>query len=271
MQQQEISLLVRADDMGSSHAANVACRRVCEEGICRTVELMPPCPWFPEAVAMLKEMPGCDVGLHLTLTSEWANMKWGPVSGARSIVTDGGWFYTRSGGRVGGGVDPDALLDADWKPKDVEMELRAQIELALKHVPRLTHMGIHMGGSRADPRIGEIRERLAQEYGMVVNPRDAGFQRFAGFGRNRLTITAEQKIETLVENLENVGPGRWFFVEHPGLDVPEMGALDAPHSNVSLDRAGVTAAWTNERVKEVVSRRGIRLVSYADVKKGVPE
>lgn len=65
----EIVLIVRADDMGAAHAVNVASIQVCKEGIARTVEVMVPTPWYAEAVKMLKEHPGIDVGIHLTLTS----------------------------------------------------------------------------------------------------------------------------------------------------------------------------------------------------------
>ena len=67
----EICLLVRADDIGMAHAGNAACIEVYEQGICRSVELMVPCPWFAEAVELLRAHPEYDVGVHLTLTSEW--------------------------------------------------------------------------------------------------------------------------------------------------------------------------------------------------------
>ena len=74
--QQDIKLLVRGDDIGSSHNANLACIESYKNGIVRSVEIMVPCSWFEEAVIMLNENPGLDVGIHLTLTSEWDNYKW---------------------------------------------------------------------------------------------------------------------------------------------------------------------------------------------------
>src|SRR3989339_2109104 len=58
--QNEIKLLIRADDIGSFHAANVACIESYKNGIARSVELMVPCAWYPEAVKMLNENPGFD-------------------------------------------------------------------------------------------------------------------------------------------------------------------------------------------------------------------
>ena len=73
--QDEIRLIMRGDDIGSSHAANLGCIKSYQEGIMKSVEVMVPCAWFPEAVQMLQENPGLDVGVHLTLTSEWENVK----------------------------------------------------------------------------------------------------------------------------------------------------------------------------------------------------
>src|SRR5512137_1929999 len=62
------TLIVRADDLGSSHAANLACIESYRNGIARAVEIMMPCAWVPEAVKLLAEDPGLDAGVHLTLT-----------------------------------------------------------------------------------------------------------------------------------------------------------------------------------------------------------
>ncbi len=58
----------------------------------QSVEIMPVCPWFPEAVKLLNENPGLDVGIHLALTSEWENYKWGPVTHAPNLVDENGYF-----------------------------------------------------------------------------------------------------------------------------------------------------------------------------------
>ena len=89
----QIKLVVRADDIGSCHTANLACIQCFREGIARSVEVMVPCPWFNEAAQMLRENPGYDVGVHLTLTSEWENYKWGPLTQAPSLVDEQGHFF----------------------------------------------------------------------------------------------------------------------------------------------------------------------------------
>ena len=91
-QNDSIRLLLRGDDIGSSHTANVACIESYREGIVQSIEVMVPCPWFNEAAMMLRENPGLDVGVHLTLTSEWEFYKWGPLTQAPSLVDERGNF-----------------------------------------------------------------------------------------------------------------------------------------------------------------------------------
>ena len=73
-----VRLIVRADDIGIARSVNEAVIDSYLNGIVTTVELMMPTPWFPDAVKLLEENPQINAGLHLTLTSEWENMKWRP-------------------------------------------------------------------------------------------------------------------------------------------------------------------------------------------------
>ena len=164
-----IRLLVRADDMGSFHAANVACIESYKKGIVRSVELIVPGPWFPEAVKMLKENPGLDVGVHLTLTSEWDALKWAPKSHAPSLVDPNGYFFPMvwKNQRF---PPRSSLQESAWTLADVERELRAQIETALRHVPRVSHLSSHMGFESIDSRIAELVEKLRKDTACSLAP-----------------------------------------------------------------------------------------------------
>jgi len=264
-QKEEIRIIFRADDIGSSHTANLACIDVYKKGIARSVEIMVPCAWFLEAVKMLKEVPGYDVGIHLTMTSEWENIKWGPITNAPSLTDEDGYFYPMywSNDRF----PPERTFTGnDWKIEEVEQELRAQIERALKHLPgQISHMGIHMGGTSADPKIAEIHEKLAKEYGLLTSLESYNVKYFNAFNGARF---AEEMTENLIKALEEVGPGDYIFIEHPGYDTEEMRAIGHDgYYDVAKNRDGVTKAWTDPMVMEVIERRGIQLISYADFKK----
>jgi predicted glycoside hydrolase/deacetylase ChbG (UPF0249 family) len=256
----EIRLIVRGDDMGSSHAANVACIKSYREGIVRTVEVMVPCPWFNEAVRMLRENPALDVGVHLTLTSEWENCKWGPMTGSPSLVDGQGNFLPTT--RQRNDFPPNTgFLDANPKIEEVEKELRTQIEVAVKKIPQVSHLTCHMGTATSTPQLTALVKKLSDEYKLPLGAPEA--KSAGGFGGSQ--TSPEEKEAALVKLLENLKPGLWLFVDHPGLDTPEMRAIGhMGYENVAADRDGVTKAFTSDKVKAVIQKRGIKLISYAD-------
>jgi chitin disaccharide deacetylase len=258
---ENIYLLVRADDIGSFQAANAGCIESYKNGIARSVELMPPCAWFPEAVKLLNENPGYDVGVHLTLTSEWSNVKWRPLTYCPSLVDEDGFFFPMVWKNQN--FPPgSSISESNWILDEIEQELRAQIELSMKHLPHISHLSGHMGFTGLDPKIGELVDRLAKEYNLEVNLE--GFQRFPGWGRD---VPMEQRIDKFCENLEKLTPGKYLFVEHPAKDTEEMKSVGhVGYENVGADRDWVTRVFTSEKVKETIRKKGIKLVSYADYK-----
>lgn len=260
--QEEIRLLVRSDDMGVAQAVNEGCVRSVVDGIARSVEVIVPGPWYPQAVRMLKERPDIDVGIHLCLTSEWEELKWRPLTAAPSLVDASGHFFPMTRQRKD--FPPGSgFLDAGPKPEEVERELRAQIERLKADLPRLSHMSAHMGAAGATPELRAIVQKLGAEYGLAYEAKDVKPVR----GWSGASKSAEQKEAGLVEALEKLGPGTWLIVEHPATDTPESRALGhIGYTNVAEDRAGVLRALTSPRVKEVVRSRGIRLISYADLR-----
>jgi predicted glycoside hydrolase/deacetylase ChbG (UPF0249 family) len=262
-QDKAVRLIVRGDDMGSSHAADVACIKAYKEGIVTSVELMVPCPWFPEAVKMLNENPGLGVGVHVTLTSEWDNVKWRPLTPAPSLTDADGYFYPTIWRRQGAPAGT-ALREAHWKLKEIEKEIRAQIELAKRKVPRISHLSFHMGSSDWDPKVKELCAKLAKEYDLYILPSGGGVRMAGGFGNAK---TAEERTNKFIEMLKGFKPGTYVFVGHPGLDTPEMRAIGHPgYEDVARDRQAVTDVFTSDGVKKAIEELGINLISYADLR-----
>lgn len=144
----------------------------------------------------------------------------------------------------------------------MERELRAQIELALKHISNVTHLSAHMGTAVSTPELRSLVDRLATAYGLPIDLPDV--KRVST--RASSSATAEQKEAALLKLLENLKPGTWMLIEHPGLDTPEMRAIHHKgYENVASDRAGVTHALKSKRVIETIKRRRIKLVDYADL------
>jgi predicted glycoside hydrolase/deacetylase ChbG (UPF0249 family) len=257
----DIKLIIRADDIGAAHSVNLACIQSYKDGIARSVEVLVTAPWFNEAAEMLNDNPGYDVGVHLDLTSEWEYYKWGPISNAPSLVDDQGHFFPMTSQRKD--FPPNtAFLQSKWKIEEVEQELRAQIELAKKKIPHVSHMTSHMGTATCTPELKALVNRLSKEYKLPLSA--PGLQNTGGFGGSQ--TTPDQKVAAMVKILENLKPGVWLFVDHPALDTPEMETIGHKgYRNVAADRDGVTKAFTSDKVKEVIKRRVIKLVGYKDL------
>jgi len=258
----DILLLVRADDIGSSHAANVACIESFRKGIARSVEIMVPCPWFPEAARMLVDNPGLDVGVHLTLTSEWENMKWRPLTCAPSLVDPDGYFFPMIWENKE--FPPkSSLKEAAWDLSEAERELRAQIELARKYIPRISHVSGHMAFERMHPALDSLVRDLEKEYGLETAFPE-GMKGFRGFGQGK---TVKEKVRNFLNELEALKPGVYMLVDHPGEDGPEMRAIGHKgYYGVAAERGDVTRLFTDEKVMKTIRKKGIRLISYRDLK-----
>jgi predicted glycoside hydrolase/deacetylase ChbG (UPF0249 family) len=218
-------------------------------------------------VKLLNENPGLDVGVHITLTSEWENIKWRPLTHAPSLTDADGYFYPTIWRRKDSPAGT-ALKEADWQIEEIEKEMRAQIELAKRKVPHVSHLTCHMGCSGWDSKVREVYLRLAKEYNLDISPSDYGVK---GFGRLKGTKTAKDRIKRFIEILEGLKPGTYIFVEHPGLDTAEMRAIGHKgYYDVAKDRDAVTEIFTSPDVKRTIDKLGIKLISYADLRtKGV--
>jgi len=260
--ERQIRLIVRGDDIGCAHAANVACIRSYEQGIMRTTELMVPGPWFPEAVRLLRQHPGLDVGVHLVLTSEWENLKWKPLTPAATLVDEGGYFYPMIWPRDD--FPPNsALREADYSVTEIEAEFRAQIERAITEVPQVSHLTCHMGCAGWDEQVGACYRKLAAEYRLEIDPAELGVGRFPGFGKARSTA---ERVQVFIAELRRLTPGDWLFIDHPGLDTPEMRAMGhIGYEDVAADRQAVTDVFTHADVVTTVRELGIELIGYDDL------
>jgi len=256
-------LIVRADDMGYSHSGNEAILKCFKEGIATSVEVIAPSPWFPEAVQMLTENPTVDVGVHLVLSSEWDNVKWRPISDCSSLRDTDGYFHPM--------IFPNknypghSLSENKWRLEDIEKEFRAQIELALKSIRRISHLSHHMGCNSLSAEVRDLVRKLAREYRIDIDPGELGV---ANVGYKGPSKTSEDKLRSFLSTLEGLEPGKtYLFVDHPGLDTPELRAIHhIGYENVATDRQGVTDTWTHPRVRELIKAKGIQLIGYRDLK-----
>jgi hypothetical protein len=259
----EIRLIVKGDDMGAAHGINVGTIAAYKGGVLTTTNVIVPGPWFLEAARMLKENPGLDVGVHLALTSEWENVKWRPVTHAPSISDPDDYFFPMVSPRQGFAAKT-SLKEAAWKLDEIEKELRAQLDLAKKYLPQATYTWYHMGFTSLDPQVSDLAKKLTKEYGLI-EPMATGIKFIDRVYEGK--DTGAVKADKLAARLETLEPGLWLQIDHGSTNDPEMQAIGhLGYEWVATDRAANVEMWTSPKVREVIERRKIKLISYRDLR-----
>jgi predicted glycoside hydrolase/deacetylase ChbG (UPF0249 family) len=153
-------IILHVDDAGMSFDSNKGAEEAMQQGIASSTSVMMPCPWVPGFVHFLHDHPEIDAGLHLTLTSEWKDYRWGPVAGKSKVpgLTDPEGAMWRDVPEVIGHATPD----------EVETEIRAQVERALQMGFHPTHLDSHMGTLFALPAYTERYVKIGIEYKIPV-------------------------------------------------------------------------------------------------------
>ena len=115
-------LILHIDDVGMSWDSNQGTIQAMEKGVANSLSIMMPCPWVPGFVHYMQEHPDLDAGLHLTLTSEWRDYRWAPLSGRPAVpgLVDKEGAMWRSVELVAKNASPD----------EVETEIREQLRRA---------------------------------------------------------------------------------------------------------------------------------------------
>jgi predicted glycoside hydrolase/deacetylase ChbG (UPF0249 family) len=156
--------IFHADDVGMCHGANAAFEELSRLGSITCGAVMVPCPWFLEAAELTAQNSRLDLGVHLTLTSEWETYRWAPISTtsrSSGLVDENGYFWRRL-----------PMLAPKVVPEAAEAEMRAQIERALSAGIDVTHLDTHMGAALL-PQLAEIYIRLGREYRLpILYPRN---------------------------------------------------------------------------------------------------
>ncbi len=251
----QVYLIIRSDDAGMSHSVNMALEKLIATGLPVSVSVMFPTPWYQETVEILKRHPAVAVGIHLTLNSEWKNYRWGPVLGRSAVPTlvdDEGYFFPSS----------EALHRNRPDVKEVERELRAQVERAIRSGLRIDYVDYHMGTVSGHPEFRAIAESLAREFGL-------GMSGYFGEARHDPQYSAppQEKADSLVAMIDRLQPGFNMVVTHVGIDGPELGALEdmntsGPLPEMSSHRQGELDALTSARFSQALRNRNVQLVTY---------
>jgi predicted glycoside hydrolase/deacetylase ChbG (UPF0249 family) len=268
-------LIIHGDDLGVSHSENEATTMALEKGSVSSASIMVPCPWFSEIAAYAVAHPKADFGLHLTLTSEWKYYKWGPVLGSCEVpglVNKSGFLYP----------EVDSVYKRA-KLKEVEKELRAQIEKARQAGIDFTHFDSHMGTLLGNPEYLKLFVRLGKEYKVPVLLLRSGAR--SAFGVNLDSLVNEKDVmldkiyianppdfangmeKFYTKTLNSIQPGLNLLIIHMAFDDKEM-------QSITMDHSDYGAAWrqadynffTSENCKKIIMDQNIHIITWREVR-----
>jgi predicted glycoside hydrolase/deacetylase ChbG (UPF0249 family) len=267
-------LIVHADDLGMAHSVNAATIKAFESGLVNSGSIMVPCPWFSEIAAYARANPQADLGLHLTLTSEWTSFRWGPLSPkdrVSSLLDKDGYFYL---------LETEAASHAD--PKEVELEITTQIERARAAGVQPTHLDSHMGTLYQNKALFEVFLRVARKYKLPVRVARTWFTR-ADFLPETLkaddvyidrtldinpSVAANDWARFYGDALKKLEPGVTEVVIHLAYDDGEMRGATFNHPDWG-------AAWrqrdfeffTSETFRKLLQENQIKLITWRELGK----
>ena len=254
-------LIVNCDDLGSSHAANVGVYESLRNGIGTSATLMVPCPWARDAAARYR---GEDVGVHLTLNSEWDLYRWGPITYGPSLLDGDGGF-------------PRTVVDV-WDHADIDevrRELRAQLERAILWGFDVSHLDSHMGTLQLRPEFFDVYLELAVDFRLPLRLSGASSEKAIGFPFRRLA--AEEGVlfpdcfinpmgptrRALEKAMFDLRPGVTEIFGHPAIDTPELRAL-APDWPNRVDDHDVFVR--DQAVRAMADRAGVTFIGYRELR-----
>ena len=236
-------LILHADDAGMCDEANKAIQPYLENGDIQSTAVMMPCPYAEDMQAWYKQNPKKDVGLHLTLTSEWKTYRWGPVADAKSVpglIDPAGFFWHEVPGVV-----QHATAD------EVETEIRAQIDKAISLGVQPSHIDTHMGTLYGSLGFTQAYMKVAMEYNipaMVIEFTEPVVARFrqqgypitddlvsfaSGYTLPKLDDfyaapggdTYENKKQNFFQLVHSLNPGITEIIFHPSIETDNLKSI----------------------------------------------
>lgn len=278
------AVIIHTDDIGMCQASVTAYADLMEFGIVSSGATMVPCPWFLDAARVCREHPEYDMGVHLTLTSEWNTYRWGPVSTrdeASGLMDEEGYFFHTS-----------ALAQEHADGEAALVELKAQVHKALVAGIRSTHMDTHMGTlghikfipnyiqmgmANRSPimmfRLNAIGWRLAGLDGptatmaakMVSQLEEAGMPLLDNMFQMNLE-QPEDRLDQVKAAMKKIKPGVTHFIIHPSADTPELRAIchDWPC------RVADYQTFQDERLRTFIKDSGLHIIGYRDLQNLMP-
>ena len=269
---EDVLLVIHADDLGMSHSENRASIAAFEKGLINSASIMVPCPWFEEIAAYAAAHPEHDWGLHITMNAEWKYMRWdgiSPSSEIPSLINQHGYLHKEI-----------VEVQEGAKIEEVDKEIRAQIDKAIKAGIKVTHLDSHMGTLFYKPEFLKALIQAGKDYGIPVMvptyiiPGSAQILAETWPGLipvERLidvmpTTKPEEWASAYDKLIDELQPGFNELIIHLAYDDPEMQALCIDHPDWGAEwRQRDVDYIFSERFQKALKRNNIKLVDWGEV------
>lgn len=266
-------LIIHADDLAVAHSEDIASFDALDKHAATSASIMVPCPWLTEVADYAKSHPDADLGLHLTLTSEWKTYRWGPVE---------------SKDKVPSLLDPSGYLWPDSEPAvqhikadEAEREIRAQVEHAIAMGIHPTHLDSHMGVLFSRPDLVALYVKVAHEYKLpflgMLGPNAPPAMRAAFSDKDILVdsvviagpnVPAADWRRFYLDAIKNLKPGLTEFIVHLAHDDAELQAITVDHPDYGATwRQRDYDVITSVDFKKALDDNHVILVHWSDLKK----
>jgi hypothetical protein len=266
-------LIIHADDLAVAHSEDAASFDALDKRAVTSASVMIPCPWVNEVADYAKSHPDADLGLHLTLTSEWKLYRWGPVESkdkVLSLLDPSGYLWPEKAPAV-----------QHIKAEDAEREIRAQIERAIAMGIHPTHLDSHMGVLFARPDLLGVYIKVAHEYKL---PFLAALSPDTPAALRSLLSDKDIGVDSVVIAYPGIAPSDWptFYANairnlKPGLTeiIVHLGHDDSELQAVTVDHPDYGSAWrqrdydvvTSPEFKQVLQENHVIVIQWKDLKK----
>lgn len=267
-------LIIHADDMGLAHSVNTATIKAFDNKGITAGSIMVPCPWANEIIAWVKDHPGMDVGIHLTMTAEWNLYKWdGVISSDQiaSLLDKNGYFYPSN-----------EELGKIVKPEEAEKELIAQIDKAIASGVKPTHIDTHMGSALVNPDLIKIYLNLSEVYNLPVLFPRAYLARFPSDWAKALeskiflldnifmiepNMIQDKWIDAYKKGLSEMKPGLNEMIVHLAIDNDEMQAISKGHDDYgsSWRQKDLDLVLSND-FQDLIKKNNIILIGWKQIR-----
>lgn len=252
----QVRLITRGDDLGCARSLNRATMECFKRGILKNVSVLAATPYVEEAAKMMAKEKGVCFGLHCDLTSEWDNVKWGPVAPREKVpsLVDGKGYLFQTNDAVRASAKADEAL----------IELQAQLDKLRSLGFDIRYADTHMVTVQFVPGLPEKFGEWCRR-NRLIDTRQIGGQ----LNLSRTSLVDRKHpgdyVADVMNALKTAAAGEYLIVGHLAFDDAEirnLGHTGYPGTSVAHNLNWERLAYVDPRIVKFVRENGVQPIRY---------